>query len=40
MPAVPCAHVTIGQPPSGGSPSGSMTVPETAVASPLTVFDR
>ena len=34
------AHVTSGQPPRGGAPSGSISLPETAVSSPFTVFDR
>ena len=31
MPEVGCAHATIGRPPSGTGPSGTITTPETAI---------
>ena len=38
-PVVPWAYETTGQPPFGGSPFGTLTMPETAVVLPCGVFD-
>jgi hypothetical protein len=40
MPVVPCAQVTIGQPPFGGVPFGTVTVPETATGLPAMPMER
>jgi hypothetical protein len=40
MPVVPCAQVMSGQPPFGGFPLGTVTVPETATGLPSTPIER
>ena len=39
IPLVGCAHATIGRPPGGGAPPGTMTTPDTAMRSPWMPVD-
>ena len=40
MPEVGCAQATMGRPPTGGSPCGTTTTPETKIGSPFIPVER